>query len=142
LPIAAANLPIEVIDANSGHTLSRVTPQGTPLALALASRTLAMLERGSHGVRLAWYARANGAPLGSVPVSVAASPELTASDRVVVFRVGRSIRAVDLGTRKVRVLAKAAATPVDLSLEGTRLAWAENLVSGARIRALYLDATP
>ena len=37
------------------------------------------------------------------------------------------------------MLVKTAATPIGLSLEGSRLAWAENLKSGARIRALHLS---
>ena len=47
-----------------------------------------------------------------------------------------SIRAVDVQTHNVRTLALAAADPVGLSLEGRRLAWAENLKTSARIRAL------
>ena len=64
------------------------------------------------------------------------SPALTATDRTIVFHVGRSIRAVDVETHNVRTLARAAAEPVGLSLEGRRLAWAENLKTAARIRAL------
>ena len=54
------------------------------------------------------------------------------------FRVGRSIRAVATSTHRLRILARAAATPVGLSIEGNRAAWAENLRRGARIRALYV----
>jgi hypothetical protein len=43
-----------------------------------------------------------------------------------------------VSTGRAKTLAKAAATPVGLSLDGTRLAWAENLKRNARIRALRL----
>jgi hypothetical protein len=41
----------------------------------------------------------------------------------------------------VRVLTRAAATPIGLSLEGNRLAWAENIGHAARIRALYVSGS-
>jgi hypothetical protein len=135
-PMAAADVPIEVVDANTGRLVSRIHPEGTPVALALAPHVIATLERTPIGLRLAWYARDTGAPSGSIPVAATASPELTAGDRLIVYHVGRSIRAVDVVTHRARTLARAAAPPIGLSLEGARLAWAENLQGSARIRAL------
>ena len=134
----AGDQPIVVVDATSGNPISRPTPDGTPLAISLAPSLLATLERTPAGTRLAWYDRATGTPQGSVPVPDSTSPELAADDREVVYRVGRSIRAVDIGTAKSQVLTRAAATPIGLSVEGRRVAWAENLKGSARIRALYL----
>jgi hypothetical protein len=99
---------------------------------------LATLERTPLGLRLAWYGPTTGKPLGSVPIAAATNPELSVTDTLAVFRVGRSIRAVELASRRVRTVIKAAATPVGLSIEGTRVAWAENLKHGARIRALFV----
>lgn len=135
-PLAGADLPIEVVDAQTGASISRVSPQGTPLAITLTPHVLATLERTPLGLRLAWYERATGAPVGSVPVSSKTNPELTATDHTIVYHVGRSIRAVDIVTHNVSTLAGARAEPVGLSLEGQRLAWAENLKTAARIRAL------
>jgi hypothetical protein len=137
-PLAGADLPIEVVDATTGASISRVRPEGVPLALSLSRQLLATLERTPLGLRIAWYDRTTGAALGSSPVSSEASPELTATDRTIVYRVGRSIRAIDVATGKARTLAHAAADPVGLSLEGRRLAWAENLKGGARIRTLSI----
>jgi hypothetical protein len=137
-PLAGADLPIEVVDATTGASISRVRPEGVPLALSLSRQLLATLERTPLGLRVAWYDRTAGAALGSSPVSSEASPELTATDRTIVYRVGRSIRAIDVATGKARTLAHAAADPVGLSLEGRRLAWAENLKGGARIRTLSI----
>ena len=99
---------------------------------------LATLERTPLGLRLAWYDPATGVPSGSVPVAHAASPELTANDQLVVFHVGRSLHGVDVTTHRVRTLGTTAATPIGLSLEGGRLAWAENVNGVGRIRALYV----
>jgi hypothetical protein len=119
--------------------VSSVQPQGTPVAIALAAHVLAALERTPLGLRLAWYSPSSGLPIGSAPVALAASPTLTVSDRLVVFHVGRSIRAVEIATGRVKTLITAAAPPIGLSIEGGRLAWAENLKHGARIRALHVS---
>jgi hypothetical protein len=139
LPAAAADLPIEVVDSDTGDSTARVQPQGTPLAIALAPHVLAALERTPLGLRLAWYDSATGRAAGSVPVAGTASPEVSTTDRVAVYRVGRNVHAVDLATSRDTRLVRAAATPIGLSLEGNRVAWAENVKSGGRIRALYLS---
>lgn len=137
-PLAGADLPIDVIDAETGTAISRVTTQGTPVALALTTHYVATIERTPLGLRIAWYTRATGAPAGSVPVSAKTQPQLTATDKTIVYRVGRSIRSVDVASHSLKTLARAAATPIGLSLEGSRLAWAENLKHAARIRTLTL----
>jgi hypothetical protein len=139
-PVAGADATIEVVDAASGRVVSTIRPQGTPVAVALSAHVLATLEKTRLGLRLAWYTPSSGSrtATGSVPVAVATSPALTASDQLVVFHVGRSIRAVEIGTGRVRSLVTAAAAPIGLSIEGSRLAWAENRKHGARIRAFYV----
>jgi hypothetical protein len=100
---------------------------------------LAALERTPLGLRLAWYSPSRGLPIGSAPVALATSPELSASDRLVVFHSGKSIRAVEVATGRIKTLITAGAPPIGLSIEGSRLAWAENLKHGARIRALHVS---
>jgi len=138
-PSAGGDLPIEVVEAGTGASVAHIQPEGTPLAIALSPHVLTTLERTPLGLRLAWYDTATGRAAGSVPLPDAASPEVSATDRVAVYRVGRNVHAVDLATGQVTLLVKTAAKPIGLSLEGGRLAWAENLKSGARIRALYLS---
>lgn len=137
-PVAAADLPIDIRDAKSGEEIASIQPQGVPTAIALSAHVLATLERTPLGLRLAWYDSATGRPEGSIPVPRRTTPSLTASDRLIVFRVGRSLRSVAVSTHRTRVLARAAATPLGLSLEGNRLAWAENAHGTFRIRALYV----
>lgn len=137
-PVASASLPVEVRDVETGTVLTRVTPRGVPDAVALSAAALATLERSSLGLRIAWYDPTTGSPLGSVPVPEGTSPELSASGRLIVFRVGPSIRAVNVDSHEVRTLAKAAATPIGLSVQGSRVAWAENVRGRGRIRALFV----
>jgi hypothetical protein len=79
-----------------------------------------------------------GSPLGSIHVPPATTPAISAGDHAIVFRVGRSIRALDVKTKRVRTIATAAATPIGLSIAGRRVAWAENFAGRARIRAIVL----
>ena len=136
-PMAGADLPIEVVDSITGHVISSITPQGTPIAIALSAHVLATLERTPLGLRLAWYSPKTGLPAGSAPVAIATSPALSVSDKLAVFHVGRSIRGVEIATGRVRTFVTAAAPPIGLSVEGDRIAWAENLKHVARIRAFY-----
>jgi hypothetical protein len=137
-PMPIAGLPIQIVDAASGQQISSIAPAGAPVAIALAPHVLATLEQTPIGLRLAWYDRDTGRVQGSIPVPKTTALHLTTSDRLIVFRVGRSLRSVSTTTHRTQVLATAAATPIGLSLEGSRLAWAENLGRTARIRALYV----
>jgi hypothetical protein len=138
-PEPSAGLPVEIRDVGSGTVLATIVPGATPIALALTPGVLALLEQVKSGRHLAWYDTATGALRGDVPVPADTSPELTANDQEIVFRVGRSIRAASVATRAIRTLTKAASTPIGLSLDGTRLAWAENVDGRGRIRALVLS---
>jgi hypothetical protein len=138
-PRPSADLPIEIVDAASGQRVASVVPQGVPIAIALSAHVLATLERTPLGLRLAWYDATTGHARGSIPVPETTTPWLSASDQLIVFRVGRSIRGVSVTTHRSRLLTRAAATPVGLSLEGGRLAWAENRKGVSRIRAVYVS---
>jgi hypothetical protein len=100
---------------------------------------LAALERTPLGLRLGWYSPSGGALSGSVPVPEGTSPELSAGATLIVFHVGRSIRSVDVTSNRVRTLARAASTPIGLSVEGDRVAWAENVKGRGRIRDLIVN---
>jgi hypothetical protein len=140
-PVAGADLPIVVVDAKTGSPVSSFSPQGTPVAIALSEHVLATIERTPIGTRIAWYNPQAGTAIGSTPVATATAPELTVSDKYVIFRVGRSIRSIDITTGRIRTIARAASMPIGLSLVGSRLAWAENLKSGdGRVRSLYLSS--
>jgi hypothetical protein len=135
-PAASTDLPVQVRDVGSGALLASVTPDGAPLAIALSSTVLALLERTPAGTELGWYDPATGNPLGTLPVPAETAPLLAAGSSLVAFRVGRSIRVVDVTTRRARTVATAAAAPIGLAVDGNRVTWAENLGGRGRIRAV------
>jgi hypothetical protein len=138
-PHASADLPIDIVDAESGKRLASIVPQGVPVAVALSPTVLATLERTPLGLRLAWYDTSTGHVRGSIPVPKTTPPTIVAGTQLIVFHVGRLLRAVNVRTHATRTLARAAATPVDVSLDGNRLAWVENLPRLSRIQALYVS---
>ncbi|HET7571513.1 MAG TPA: hypothetical protein VFJ77_02455 [Gaiellaceae bacterium] len=137
-PVANATRPLEIRVAANGKLVSRPRPDGVPVAIALAPHVLAVLARSHGRLHLSWYDVASGRRLGRARVPRKTSATLGASDRVVVFHAGRTIEAFDLGSRRAHALTVAASAPIGLSLEGTRVAWAENLRGKGRIRALSL----
>jgi hypothetical protein len=137
-PVTSARAPIEVRTATGGTLVARVKPDGLPLAISLSAHRLALLAASGGALHVSWYDAGTGRRLGRVRVPRTTSPELAASDRAIAFHVGRVLEAIDLASRQAHKLLKAAAPPIGLSLEGTRLAWAENLKGVGRIRALSL----
>jgi hypothetical protein len=61
---------------------------------------------------------------------------LAASGHRVVFRAGRSIYVIDARSGRLHLVARAAGNPTGLSIVGRRIAWAENVGRGARVRAV------
>jgi hypothetical protein len=139
MPLASADVPVELVDVRSGRRTAHVTPDGTPIAIALAPTVLAMLERTPAGLTLAWYSTTTGDVVGSVAVPPNTVPELSASDQQAVFRIGRFIHVLTFATGHSRTVAETVGQPIGLSLEGSRLAWAENVKGRGRIRALYVN---
>jgi hypothetical protein len=139
IPLAAADVPVELVDVRTGRLIARVSPEGTPLAIALAPHVLVMLERTPAGVTLAWYSTTTGNVVGSVAVPPNTLPELSASDQQAVFRIGHFIHVLTFATGHSRTVAQTIGEPIGVSLEGSRLAWAENVKGRGRIRALYVN---
>lgn len=129
---AALNGIVEVRDL-AGNVVSHFTPAGRVRAIALTGTYAAVLVSG----RVKRYQLPSGTLTGVTPVPGAA-PELDASGRTVILRVGKTIRALDTTSGSLKTVATASATPIGLSIEGGVVAWAENLHQGGRIRALKL----
>jgi hypothetical protein len=138
-PIAAADLPIAIVDVDTGASIANVSPEGTPVAIALAHDVLATLERTPGGLTLAWYSATTGTGLGSVAVPAATAPSIGANDQIAVFRVGRFLHVLTFATGHSRTVAETVGRPIGVSLEGSRLAWAENIRGRGRIRALFVN---
>ncbi len=129
---------IDVVDARKGTVVSEAQPDGVPLAIGLAPHVLAVLTRAGTHDRVTWYAADAGTKLGSSTVPRSTASALGVSDRQIVFRVGRSLRAIVLSAPHPHKLARVAAKAVGLSLLRDRLVWAENTAKDARIRELFL----
>jgi hypothetical protein len=135
-PVPSARLPLRIVDAKSGQPVCSIRPGGEPLAVSLASDVLAVLTRSGDTDRISWYDATRCTRLGRIRVVIHTAPELAASNRLVVYRVGRVLRGIALPSRRVRTLVRAAVPPVGFSLAGRSLAWAENRATGGRIRVL------
>lgn len=135
-PVANASLPVRVVSADDGALLCFVRPRGVPLAIALGPDVLALLTRSGKSDRISWYDATRGTELGGVAAPASAASVIAASDRIVVYRVGRTLRGVSLRTGHTRTLVRAASTPLSFSLAGSRLAWAESRGGTSRIRML------
>jgi hypothetical protein len=129
---------VMVKDAVTGFAVGAFSPAQKPLAIAFAPSVVAVLEPAVGGRQIEFRTPA-GALLRTVAVPAKATA-LSTTDTRAVFRVGKSIRTVRVAAGSVHTLATASATPIGLSIEGTRVAWAENVtVHGAlrgRIRAI------
>ncbi len=134
-PVPSSSANVQVADIAKG-TFVQAKPVGVPLAVALASRVLAVLTRGARNTRLTWYDPATGTKQGGIAVSGKTSPELAANNAVVVYRVGRVLRVLVVATGRTHVLASVAGAPVGLSLYRSRLVWAENRRASGDIRSL------
>lgn len=137
-PFAAPNASIEVRTVDMGTFVASVSTDAAPEAIALSSSMVAVLGRVGDKLVISWYSLPDGGPLGNVSVPATTAPEISASEDAIVFRVGHSIRIVDVKTQKVRTVATATSAPIGLSIAGTRIAWAENVAGRGRIRAITL----
>ena len=127
------------IRSPSGAVLSSFRSRGEPYAVALSGSVAAILMRLRSGSRrIALFDARSGDSQGVVRVSRNVGFRLAASERWVVFSVGRTIRAIDVRTRATRSLARSQDRPIGLSISGRRIAWAENPDGLGRIRALSL----
>ena len=106
-------------------------------AIALDFRQLAVLVQRTDGTKaVIRYAAKGGALLGTTVVPKATASELSVSKAGIVYPVGRSIYV--LGSGQPKLVWKASGTPIGLSIEGRRIAWAENVKGHGRIVVLTL----
>ncbi len=119
---------VEVRDL-SGNVVAHFTPVGRVRAITLTGSYAAVLVGG----RIERYSLSSGTLTGATPV-VGAAPELDASGKTVILRVGKTIKGLDTVSGSMHTVATVAATPIGLSIEGRVFAWAENVHKGGKIR--------
>ena len=136
-PHPARDGAIEVFDPKTGTLLTSVSPTGTARALGLSAGALAVfLKRVDGSFAIERYAIPGGRLIASTPVnSHAAFENLDIAGKWIVYRVRRQIRLIGpLGGD--RLLIRAPTLPIGVSIEGRRVAWAENDRGRHRIRAI------
>ena len=135
-PSPNINSPLPILDATTGNVVAQAFVRGIPIALALSPHVLAVLTTSGPHDRISWFSATDGTKLGNALVSPNAAPLLAASDRLIVYRVGRLLREVSTRTGRTKKLVKTGLTSLGLSLANGRLIWAENHNGGGRLRAL------
>jgi WD40-like Beta Propeller Repeat len=142
LTVPAGRASVGELHAATGRRISSFEAPGAAAGVALAGAKVAVGTRGSAGRGLlTLFAADTGKELASAALPGKAPTVVGANARWVVFRTGaRTIEAYDLRTSTTRTLAVPPVAPIGLSVSGARVAWAENLASGGRIRALTLPA--
>ena len=136
----------QVCTPNCGsHSLGTglFTASGKPLAklapapVVLAGNIAAVLNTAAGQISL--YNAFTGTQLASVAVANANNVSLVGGDtQWLVFHIGRAISALNVNTHQIVPLTRTAPNPLDVSLSGHRVAWAENIHGHGRIRALEL----
>jgi Tol biopolymer transport system component len=122
-----------VVRSRTGRVLARIEPGGVVAGVAVTARTASAVVRVGPSRRLEIYAprrRTVALPRTPAPTLVGGS------GTTLVLRLGRDIYAVDARTGRRRLLARAEATPIGLSIAGRRVAWAENSGGRAYVRAV------
>lgn len=137
MPIAGPGARIEAWDLRSG-SLGWVIAPGTVRALEFAYPfVVAFLT--VDGERKLWVFNITNGTSAMSAVPRDASGLSTDGSVTIVFRTGQTIYAIGPGDAPRRVVARAHATPIGLSLEGTRVVWAENIRGRGYVRAVSLD---
>lgn len=143
VPRAAPNGAVEVFRVIGPgpvvHLMGSFAPSGTVKAIALDFQQLVVLVERADGTKvLERYAPSwqGGTLIGTTPVPKATASELSVSRTGIVYRVGGKIYLLAAGAPKL--VWKTSGTPIGLSIEGKRIAWAVNIKGRGRIVALTL----
>ena len=135
-PTVSLDNTLRIVDAVTGDQVGQAFVRGIPVAIALSPKVLAVLTASGPHDRITWFSATDGTKLGNVVVSANAAPQLAASDRLIVYRVGRLLRGISTRTGHDGKLVKTGLSYVGLSLAQGRLLWAQNNGNTGRLRTL------
>ena len=127
---------VEIRNVVSGKLVASFAPRGRVTAIAFDADTVAVLVRSGQKARVDWYRANSGRRVGTAPVARTVADTLGVSQRAVVLQSGHTIFGLDLTSGRMSVLAQARSEPMGLSIQGTRVAWAEKSGSRGAIRAV------
>jgi hypothetical protein len=119
-----------------GSVLMRQSLNGTPTAIALSDGVVAVLVRSGGSAHIDRYDSRSGALIGRASVPVVTADEIGISYGKIVYRVKKAISILDAKSGLKTSLAVAKANPIELGIEGRRVAWAENVRHRGRIMSL------
>jgi Tol biopolymer transport system component len=128
----------EVRRLSDGRLVARVERPGVASSVALSERVGALVIRRGGVRRLELFDSLTGRSLGAVRTPPGFVPDPKATGDTIVYRVGTTIWALDARTKRSRVVARAGSRPIGLSVDGRRVAWAENRGGRAYVRAVEL----
>jgi len=134
VPKAGPNPVLEIRTVENGALLGHIHAAGEVRAVALGRKIAAALESSPNGMQIERFAVPGGASIGVASVSRSTAPELSVSGANLVFHVGTVIRMLNLSTGRLRTIARARSRPIGLSIDGSRVAWAENVLERGRLR--------
>jgi hypothetical protein len=122
----------------SGKKLAQLP--GLPVLAGGIAAVPTVLTGGVDQITL--YQAFTGTQLATIPVGHATNGfSLVGADaHWVVFRIARTISALNVNSHQVDRLTTTAPNPLDISVSGRRVAWAENIHGRGRIRALELPS--
>ena len=135
-PVVVGAPLVEIRKVGTARLLRTIELGGTPTAIALSSQVVAALIQGQPA-RIERYDVATGRQLGATTVAGTPANELDASFGIVVYRSNGMISMLDEHGTSVE-LARAAGLPLGLSIEGRRVAWAENRGKQGYVRAVIV----
>lgn len=128
--------PVEIRTVN-GALVTRFLPKSNPDVVLLSPEVAATYSVGKRSGRLELFNPISGRRIGTDSLPRKAS-WLSLARRMLVYASGREIWALNTRTHKRRLLLTTGADPIGLSIEGQRVAWAENLAHTSPIRAIFL----
>ncbi len=132
-PRVAEDASVEVYDL-AGVLQLRVPFLGLVRDVALSGRTLAVLLEQPNGSNVVQVFEVPNEQFVAGAFVPPAAADIATGSGGTIFRAGRDVYLVR--SERVRLLARAAARPIGLSIEGRRIAWAETTHGKGRIRAV------
>ena len=135
-PFSDDTTPVEVRDVRTGELVGRFKHSGRATAVALAPGFVALLVSEDKSTRIETYTVEDGERQAQATVPSDAT-DISLAGETVVFRSANTIYVLNATSGRQSEIAVAKGTPIGLSIEGRRIAWAEN----GRIVAVYLSAS-
>ena len=122
------------------YTASGKSLPSLPGLPVLAGHVAAVGSTSNGTARITLFDASTGAQLAVIPIGRNYGRFVVAGADAnwVVFQLEKTISALNVHSKEIVRLAKAASAPLDLSVSGRQVAWAENIGGHGRIRALEL----